>query len=289
MQEVYRWESPLQVRMLGGFSISYKGESVKVGRMDRAVPMYQRFMLLLWLRGEQGATTDEVKRYIFGDKNLKNPRNSINNLHLQANSALSRAGLPEVHYFCRVGKSFQACREVPVELDVTRFRDLIARARAGGADSTSCCEEAVRCYTGPLLPDLSYEEWVQEESAELAAMYREACERTAGQELIAGNVQKAESVYVRAYRTEPDGSWETRRIELLLRQGRDREAIEMYDRAVQRYMRNMRSIRAGRIFESAADVNQRLLTFIQDTEDVFLQIEAERSRGIGDAGQPQAM
>ena len=277
MHEIYKWDEPLQVQMFGKFALTYKKKDFFFGKSETKLPLYVQFMLLLWLRGPRGATTEEVVKYIYADRPLKNPRNSVNNLIRTANNLMVSYGLPDTEYFCRIGRYFRACPEVPVEIDVYHFRNLIMKARGAGDAGETYYREAISCYRGALLPELADAPWVAEESFELSSMYREACDTTAQWEIASGDMKSAEIVYEEAHYLEPGGAWEPRRIEILLRQGRDREAVQVYERTIQRYIRNIRGMRADRILDCAADMNSRLLEFIRDTEDVFLRVEDERS------------
>lgn len=277
MHEIYHWDEPLRVRMFGKFVLTYKGQQFSFGKSETKLPLYVQFMLLLWLRGERGATTDEVVKYIYADRPLKNPRNSVNNLIRTANRLMVGYGLPDTEYFCRIGRYFRAAPDVPLEIDVTHFRNLIMKARNAGDAGGPYYREAIGCYQGALLPELADAPWVAEESFELSSMYREACDTTAQWEIESGDMKGAESVYEKAHYLEPGGAWEPRRIEILLRQGRDREAVQVYERTIQRYIRNIRGMRADRIFACAADMNSQLLEFIQETEDVFIRVENERA------------
>ena len=55
----------LTVRMLGGFSLSYQGEEIVLGRNTTA--KFVQLLQLLWLRGDKGISKQQIVRCLYED------------------------------------------------------------------------------------------------------------------------------------------------------------------------------------------------------------------------------
>ena len=82
----------LTVRMLGGFSLSYQGEEIVLGRNTTA--KFVQLLQLLWLLGDKGISKQQIVRCLYEDDELSNPNNSFNNLIFQMRKQMVAAGLP---------------------------------------------------------------------------------------------------------------------------------------------------------------------------------------------------
>ncbi len=144
----------MQIQLLGGFGVDRGGESVhaKAWRLRKA----RTLVKLLALTREQMLHRDVLLDTLWPGRD---PTSALNNLH-QALHVARRVlagdgpsnGLLELRNDVVVLDS-----NGPVQVDVRRFEQLVALARASGdlADQRA----AVAAYSGDLLPEDRFEDW----------------------------------------------------------------------------------------------------------------------------------
>ena len=117
----------LTVRMLGGFSLSYQGEEIVLGRNTTA--KFVQLLQLLWLLGDKGISKQQIVRCLYEDDELSNPNNIFNNLIFQMRKQMVAAGLPRKNYITKVGKTYIPDPTVSIKVDVQEVHDSVQRAR----------------------------------------------------------------------------------------------------------------------------------------------------------------
>ena len=321
--------SPLTVTMLGGFTLTYEGKKVDLLANRRTFPIALQFLLLTWLRGEEGLTEDEAVLYFVASRQSADVGSALNYLTTVARRILKDSGLPPMRYVLRKGGAFYPDPNVLIDLDVNAFRDCVEQAR-GAADKADgryiatrrhtapaemagppvsgresgerfvmttppdsagweparelACRKAIDTYRGRLLPELQEEEWVQLEGRTLADMYREVVDLLAQLTRDRGDAAGESALYERAAFVQPEQHWEARQLEALLMQGRDREAAQLYERTITRFLQGMKNVRTGRILAGAAAANGQILAFAKQTDEIFQRVLAAREhQGRSDA------
>lgn len=160
----FQKQAVLEVCMLGGFSVTYQGKEVLLGRKNTL--KFIQLLQLIWLKGKNGISKKELIDALYDRREVANANNSINNLFHQVKKQLPAAGLPDCDYIIRTEGGYMAGSEVPVRTDVQRFMEL---SEAGGKEvdkgkSASYYWQALELYKGELLPEISTEIWVIEEN-----------------------------------------------------------------------------------------------------------------------------
>ena len=93
----------LQVRMLGGFSISYNGKENVPGR--NTTSKFVQLLQIIWAHGEKGITRDSLIDALYGEEDSANISNSFNNLIYQMRKQMVSAGFPDADYVCKKRES----------------------------------------------------------------------------------------------------------------------------------------------------------------------------------------
>ena len=139
----------LTVRMLGGFSLSYQGEEIVLGRNTTA--KFVQLLQLLWLRGDKGISKQQIVRCLYEDDELSNPNNSFNNLIFQMRKQMVAAGLPRKNYITKVGKTYIPDPTILIKVDVQEVHDSVQRARESSdkEEKTAAYLTAFECYRNP--------------------------------------------------------------------------------------------------------------------------------------------
>lgn len=165
----------LQVRLLGGFGLSFDGEPVT--SID--APRLQSLLAYLALNRGVDQPRERLAYLFWPDSDEAQARTNLR----QALHLLRRA-LPESERFLETEARVVRWRaDAPVELDVAEFQRFLGRAGeaadAGAADDQrEALEGAVALYAGDLIPDC-YDDWVVEDRERLREAYAGAAERLA--------------------------------------------------------------------------------------------------------------
>ena len=117
--------------MLGGFSVTYQGKEILIGRKNTL--KFIQLLQLIWLRGERRISKKELIDALYDRREVADANNSINNLLHQVKKQLPAAGLPDCNYIIRIEGDYMAGTEIPVRTDVQSFVEL---AEAGDRELT---------------------------------------------------------------------------------------------------------------------------------------------------------
>lgn len=163
----FRKQAVLDVCMLGGFSVSYSGTEIRLGRKNTL--KFIQLLQLIWLKGENGISKKELIDALYDRREVADANNSINNLLHQVKKQLPAAGLPDCNYIIRIEGDYMAGTEIPVRTDVQSFVELAEAGDRELNEEKSACyyKQALDLYKGELLPDISTEIWVIEENLQL--------------------------------------------------------------------------------------------------------------------------
>ena len=88
----------MEIRMLGGFTISYDGQEIALGRSSTA--KFIQLLQIVWLHGEKGISKEQVMNSLYDREQVSNINNSLNNLIYRMRRQMVQAGLPEAMYIC---------------------------------------------------------------------------------------------------------------------------------------------------------------------------------------------
>lgn len=278
----FQKQAVLEVCMLGGFSVTYQGKEVLLGRKNTL--KFIQLLQLIWLKGKNGISKKELIDALYDRREVANANNSINNLFHQVKKQLPAAGLPDCDYIIRTEGGYMAGSEVPVRTDVQRFMEL---SEAGGKEvdkgkSASYYWQALELYKGELLPEISTEIWVIEENLNLKMIFDTCVWRLADYFKDKGKGAELEALYEKAVRLFPYENWQLDQIDALLAKGENERALEIYHQMVQMYSDEMGLDPTPEMLECYEKISQRSHDLPGDMELIKRELsekKEDRRRG----------
>ena len=231
----------LQVQMLGGFSVVWKGVAIAGGAKVRESQFVYLLQLLLHHRRE-GVSRSRLEETLFGDREIDDISHALRSVIYNARKRLLRAGLPKADYIRQKNGMFYWAGEVPVEEDAKHFEELCYQAREARAaeDSQKCLEillEACYCYSGEFLPQQIGMVWAAQEARRYQAMFFACVEEAAALLQLQEDWPRMRELGLYASKVSPFADWEVITMEALVAMGQLGEARKLYDDTVDLYMR----------------------------------------------------
>ena len=89
-------ENKIDIRMLGGFSISVNGQYMGLGQNNKA--NFLKLIQIILLNYKKGISKRELIDGVFCYNDLLDENNSLNNLLHQARTQLKKSGVPGKRY-----------------------------------------------------------------------------------------------------------------------------------------------------------------------------------------------
>ena len=151
----------IYIQMLGGFSMTYQGQPLLLGK-SLSSKMLHLLMLLIYSRGE-GIRRSRLLEQLYGDNDIEQAANSLRAMIFRLRKSLVAAGLPDGEYISTKGGIYMwAAEHVDVELDVEVFQKQVMAAleEKDPLKEVELLEEACRIYKGEFLPMMIADDWV---------------------------------------------------------------------------------------------------------------------------------
>ncbi len=271
----------IAVKMLGGFSMTYKGQEIALGRNSSA--RFVQLLQLVWLQGSRGITKEKLVEELYDREVINNVNSSFNTLVYRMRLQMQNAGLPEGEYIVRRNGVYVPDERVPVWVDALEFEELMLRAdgSAGLAERVSCCQAAFELYQGDLLADKVNQLWVYEKGVKYKRMFAK-CVRILG-ESARGNRDYAamETVYNKAVRLYPLEDWESDLLEALLAGGKFKKARQLYNKTVRLYSNERGLTPPERMLEIYRRMGEKNVSPSGTLEEIFDSLTESPDEGFG--------
>ena len=148
-------QDALKVRMLGGFTLEYKGREIILDRNIASKTM-QLLQIMLLHTGDGGISKTALIEALYGRKEVENKNGSLNNTLFRLRKQLKNAGLPESNYIIINSGICTWDSQIKVSVDVLEFEQLIIQGKAEKRkeEKAQIWTRAGRLYTGEFLPDM---------------------------------------------------------------------------------------------------------------------------------------
>ena len=145
----------LKVRMLGGFTLEYKGKELVLDR-NNVSKTTQLFQLLLLHTQDGEISKAALIDALYGRSDVENKNGSLNNTIFRLRKQLTAAGLPESSYININGGMCTWDPDIETSVDVCDFKQTIESARHEKSQKTKMeiYAKAWKLYTGEFLPDM---------------------------------------------------------------------------------------------------------------------------------------
>ena len=126
----------LKVRMLGGFTLEYKGKELVLDR-NNVSKTTQLFQLLLLHTQDGGISKAALIDALYGRSDVENKNGSLNNTIFRLRKQLTAAGLPESSYININGGMCTWDPDIETSVDVCDFKQTIESARHEKSQKTN--------------------------------------------------------------------------------------------------------------------------------------------------------
>lgn len=145
----------LKVRMLGGFTLEYKGKELVLDR-NNVSKTTQLFQLLLLHTQDGEISKAALIDALYGRSDVENKNGSLNNTIFRLRKQLTAAGLPESSYININGGMCTWDPDIETSVDVCDFKQTIESARHEKSQKTKMeiYAKAWKLYTGEFRPDM---------------------------------------------------------------------------------------------------------------------------------------
>lgn len=269
----------ISVQMLGGFSLSYQGEEMVLGRNTTA--KFVQLLQLIWLRGEKGISKKQIVQLLYEGDDLSNPNNSFNNLLFQMRKQMVAAGFPKMDYVIKVGKIYIPDPNVALKVDVQEFYSAISAARDAEDDNIRAeqYQIAFDLYRGPLLPEAENKTWVVTETVALRDEFAEAVRFLGDRAKAEKDYDEMFRIYEKAARIYPDNDWQAYQIEALIYEEDFKGAFQLYDRTVHRYSEEMGLPPSEKMLENYRKMSQKITSPTGQIQEIQSSLQEEPLTG----------
>lgn len=226
----------LVVKMLGSFSLLYRGKSL-VGQKAAESQFTYLMQMVLHYRNKGGVSRKAVEDVLFGDRDVEDRKHAFRSILYNARKRLEKEGCPRADYIIQKDGMLCWTEEIPVEEDADCFEALClaAREEKSSEGRLSLLLEACNAYTGEFLGMYAGLIWAATESRRYRTMFYRCVEEIV--ELLRDRQDyiTMEKVGRRASKMAPFADWESVTMEALIEMGKYEEARQLYADTVQLY------------------------------------------------------
>lgn len=247
----------LEVRMLGEFSIRYKGEPVlqKAGKSSKASHLLQ----ILLYAGPGGIAREPLLSRLYGRDGRRDRSNNLRVVMCHLRRMLRESGLPEEEYIHMKDGTYCFAGSFPVNVDAHAFGRLYKKAETvQGQERLRILKKACALYRGYFLPALSGEEWVVMEDAYYQRLYYQSMEEISSSMKEQGEYEELLELCRRAAALYPLDEWQICQMECLTALGRAREAFELYRKTEKMYFEELTAIPSERMLDCFRKMGSRI-------------------------------
>lgn len=250
----------VSVSMLGGFSLQV-GDNVLTDEINRSQKLWNVLCYLIVHRDRE-VTQSELVELLWPGENSANPLNALKTLLYRVRSMLEPMFPQDQNPILSKRGSYAWNPTIQCLLDTDRFDVLYARSKSASLsleEQLACYQEMNQLYRGDFLPKQSGNLWAVPLSAHYHSAYLDMVERYSQLLERSGRFDEMTRLCTRASELDPlDEKVHILLIRSLIRQGRDHDALDAYERATDILYRSLGV--------SPSEELRELYTAIMDTE-----------------------
>lgn len=229
-------ESEIRVKMFGSFSVIYNGEELVDSRQTGS--QFCALMETILHYHASGVDRALLKEMLFEDREVDDIQHAIRNVIYNAKKRLKAAGMPG-DSFIEVRKGiYYWTAEVPIRLDTEEMEKHYDMA-VQEEDPERKLEyflEAVHCYQGAFLEQLSNAVWVVHEARRYRKIFQDAVNQAADLLRQSRRFKELKELGEYAVQTDPFEDWEVLIVEALSALGRYDEAERFCEKTIDLYI-----------------------------------------------------
>lgn len=267
----------LVLKMFGGYTLTYAGKPIIIGRgnLTKSVQLLQ----LLLLNRENGISKDELVRYLYEWEDITDTNNSLNSMIWRLKTQLISAGMPKEEYISIRSGICKWCGSMPVEIDTEIFVECFKKANVSQpAEKRIYLERAVELYRGEFLPKLSGEIWVAAESMRLKKIYVQCLQLLSTILEEQQEYQRLHDIYKAAAGIYPFEGWQEKQIDVLQKIGHYNSAYRVYQDMVRFYAEELEEPPTPVMRELLRKINGKLLNSVNDFENIQRGLQEKEER-----------
>lgn len=233
MKEVFAVEKPVQVTMLGKFTIYGPGLSRPrlISLSGRSRRLWALVVYLI-LNRERGVPAQELIDWLWPGAEGANSLSTLQNNISRARNALEELGLEDgKRLIANTSGTYFWAPDRETELDCERFVRLASQALETAENVDALALEAEQAYTGAFLPDCQEEPWLRKQGEEYLSLYRKLCAMEVRRLLDAGRYAQADGFCAAAAAKDPlNQELVTAWMQALRLDGRSGEGLEQCEK-----------------------------------------------------------
>ncbi len=274
------YREKLVVRMLGDFTITWRGEQISSGSRDS---QFTRLMEILLHYSETGVERGRLEEMLFEDSHSMDPHHMLRSVIYNSKKRLEKAGLPPGCIVFRNG-FYGWTKDIPVEEDARQFEEMVQKASEcqDPHEQADLFQEACFFYKGKFLPEQSHNVWVMQEERRYYDLFCKSMERAVDYHREHGNFMAMEKMGRYASKVHPFSDWETVTMEALLGLNRFDEASVLYEKTADSYLEELgvRPAFAGiNVLEQIASRMENQYSLVDEIQMFLTSQEEEMPRG----------
>lgn len=272
-------EDILYVRMLGGFSVTWRGKQIVGGVKSRESQMVYFLQCLLHHRGE-GVSRVRLEEILFGERDVSDIHHAMRSVLYNTKKKLREAGLPEAEYIYQENGVYYWNKAIPVKEDAREFEELYNRVKGTGEPEKQLEYLLTACgyYTGEFLPRQSGIIWAAQEARRYQEMFFYCVEQAAILLRIQEDWPRMRELGLHASKVSPFADWEVVTMEALVMMEQMNAARKLYDDTVDLYMREL-GVRPSKKLQEKMGLQLHRTYAVLDSIQAELAEKEEREGG----------
>lgn len=233
-------EDILYVRMLGGFSVTWRGRQIVGGVKSRESQMVY-FLQCLLHQGDEGVSRRRLEKLLFGERDISDIHHAMRSVLYNTKKKLKEAGLPEMEYVYQENGIYYWNAAIPVKEDAKEFEKLYSQAKETEEPEKQLEYLLAACeyYTGEFRPRQSGMIWAAQEARRYQGMFFYCVEQAVILLRIQEDWPRMKELGVHASGVSPFADWEVVTMEALVMMEQRNAARRLYDDTVDLYVREM--------------------------------------------------
>lgn len=258
----------LSVKMFGGFKAFYGKEALAFGKQINS--KYGQLFQMLMTRPGKDFSKRQVMENLYGQDTVEDMNASLNNTIFRLRKYLRESPLPAAEYLVVSEGLIRFVEAVPVESDVWMFEAMTEQLgkEKDRQKRMEICKEACALYEGEFLPQLANETWVAHKSRRYRKHYTYILRYLLKQLKADRDYREIGELAADAAAIHPFEEWEVWQIESLIARGRQRDAIEFYQRTADK-LRGLEEMPSDKWMERFYETGKKLMMPVEVKEDLL--------------------
>ncbi len=229
-------ENILRVQMFGKFSMVWNNHTI-IGSSKSGETQFAYLMQVLLHNRKRGVSRDRMEQILFGDRDVTDIHHAMRSVIYNAKKKLKAAGLPNVNYIEQRDGMFCWTEQIPVSEDAWEFEQVYeaAEKESDPESRLRLYMEGCYLYTGEFLGTQTGILWAAQEARRYREIFCDCVEKAVSLLRAVQDYPQMEKLGLYAAKLDPLADWETVTMEALVFQGRDEDAIKLYESTMELY------------------------------------------------------